>query len=144
MDAILFSAKPTLVNVNDAIRHLSNHEKLYWEVGFRINPKNFHFPILGYIHICKGQVECVATISKIIPFSKDHYENKELSLRVKPSQWLKDWKENKNDIRNYSWKYELVMTNIKPFSYDTYKFRKHDGHYVTWAPRNYIRVMETL
>ena len=39
MDAILFSANPSMVTVDDAIRHLSNHDELYWEVGFRITGK---------------------------------------------------------------------------------------------------------
>jgi len=141
MEAILFSAKPTLVDVNDAISHLSNHEELYWEVGFPIIGKQFHYPIHGYIHICKGQVEYVATINRIIPFDRKHYEDEHLAVRVKPIQWLMDWKENKNNIRNYDWKYELVMTRIESFPFDTYRFQKYDGSIVTWAPRNYIRVL---
>jgi hypothetical protein len=54
MDAILFSANPTMVKVDDAIRHLSDHEELYWEIGFSINRERFLYPILGYIHICGG------------------------------------------------------------------------------------------
>jgi hypothetical protein len=142
MDVILFSARPTLVDVNDAINHLSNHEELYWEVGFRIIPNQFHYPLLGYIHICSRQVEYVATIKAIIPFRKSHYEDKNLSIRVKPAKWLKDWKENKNHIRDYPWKYELVMTNIDLFPCNTYKFKKYNGDLVKNAPRNYTRVLQ--
>jgi len=49
-------------------------------VGFSINRERFLYPILGYIHICGGQVEYVATIQDIIPFSPSHYEDKELSI----------------------------------------------------------------
>jgi hypothetical protein len=32
MDAIVFSANPDVENVDDAVRHLSDHEEIYWEV----------------------------------------------------------------------------------------------------------------
>ena len=142
MDAILFSANPTMVKVDDAIRHLSDHKELYWEIGFSINREQFHYPILGYIHICGGQVEYVATIQDIIPFSLIHYEDKELSMRVKPSPWLIEWIENFNNCRFYPWKNALVMTHIEPFSCDTYDFQKYRGGTVKKAPQNYIRVLQ--
>jgi hypothetical protein len=37
MDAILFSAKPSWVDVNDGISHLASQSELYWEVLFPIN-----------------------------------------------------------------------------------------------------------
>jgi hypothetical protein len=86
----------------------------------------------------------VATIINIIPFDLDHYINKEISSRVKPSQWIKDWEENKNLIRDYDWKHELVMTQIETFSYDTYGFKKFDGSFVTKAPQNYVRVIRPI
>lgn len=140
MDSILFSANPALVKVDDAIRHLSDHEELYWEVGFRIAPKRFSYPILGYIHVCGGQVEYKVTIRDILPFSRSHYEDKELSERVKPSPWLKEWAENFNDMQSYPWKFALAITHIEPFSCDTYGFRKHNGSPVKRPPQNYVRV----
>lgn len=66
--------------------------------------------------------------------------DEELSKRVKPEKWIKEWQENKNSIR--SKKNVFVITQIEPFSYDTYQFRKYDGSYVTKAPQNYIRVLQ--
>ena len=48
MDAILFSAKPSWVDVNDGISHLASQSELYWEVLFPINVNQFQFPIYGY------------------------------------------------------------------------------------------------
>ena len=141
MDAILFSANPTKVKVDDAIRHLSDHEELYWEIGFSINRERFLYPILGYIHIRGGQVEYVATIQDIVPFSPTHYEDEDFSKKVKPVPWVVEWSQNVANCRHYRWKNALVMTNIDPFSYDTYKFQKYDGGLVKHPPRNYIRVL---
>lgn len=141
MDAILFSAKPTMVVVDDAVRHLSEHNELYWEVGFNIDRNRFVFPILGYIHVCGGQVEYVVTIQDIIPFSPKHYEDKELAMKVKPAPWLNEWSDNFNNCRSYHWKYALVMTHIEPFSYNTCCFEKYEGGLVKKAPQNYIRVL---
>jgi len=33
-DAILISANPSMVDVDDAMRHLEEHAQLYWSVGF--------------------------------------------------------------------------------------------------------------
>ncbi|MFZ5447406.1 MAG: endonuclease NucS domain-containing protein [Thermodesulfobacteriota bacterium] len=146
MDAILFSANTDMVTVDDAVRHLTMHEELYWEVGFRIIPDQFSFPILGYIHITKGQVEYKVIIRKIIPFSSAHYEDEEIARQVKPEPWRKEWEENlithkyPNGIRNYPWKYALVMTDIEPFSYDTCQFLKYDSSNVKKATQSYIRV----
>lgn len=142
MDAILFSAKSTMVTMDDAVRHLAEHDELYWEVGFSIDSNRFVFPILGYIHICGGQVEYVVTIQDIIPFSPSHYEDKELSQKVKPVPWLKEWAENTNNCQSYHWKYAFVMTHIEPYSYNTYDFQKYGGDYVKKAPQNYIRVLK--
>lgn len=131
MDAILFSADPSKVNVDDAIRHLSDHEELYWEVGFRISRRQcerFAYPILGYIHICGEQVKYVATIKNIVPYSPSHYE-----ARFKPIQWLSD--------QYCPWRNALLMTHIKPFSCNTCDFQKYEGGYVKNAPQNYIRVL---
>ena len=136
MDAILFSANPKFVDVKDAIDHLKSHEELYWEVPFRIKHENFEYPLDGYIHICKGQVEFKVTIQDILPFSKEHYEDK----RFKPELWLREWRENINVKR---WKHALVITHIEPFSCDTYDFRKSkDGEYIKKPPRNYIKVIQ--
>ena len=127
MDAILFSANPSMVTVDDAIRHLAEHDDLYWEVGFRIAKNGFSYPMYGFMHISGGQVEYRANIRDIVAFSRDHYEDKTLADRVKPEPWLTDWKENHNNIRSRPWKNALVMTEIVPFSYDTYSFKKYDG-----------------
>jgi len=142
MDAILFSANPAMVKVDDAIRHLSDHNELYWEVGFSIDRDRFVYPILGYIHICGGQVEYVATIQDIIPFSPRHYEDKELSKKVKPDPWLREWAENINNIRFHPWKNAFVMIHIEPFSHNTYDFQKYAGGPVKKAPQNYTRVLK--
>lgn len=141
MDAILFSANPTMVKVDDAIRHLSDHEELYWEVGFKIDRDRFVYPILGYIHICGGQVEYVATIQDIVPFSPRHYEDKEFSKKVKPAPWLMEWSKNVANCRSYHWKNAFVMTHIEPFSSNTYNFQKYEGGAVRHPPQGYIRVL---
>jgi hypothetical protein len=141
MDAILFSANPSMVTVDDAIRHLSTHDELYWEVGFRIAKDSFSFPMLGFIHISGSQVEYRATISDIVPFSPDHYDNKKLAERVKPKSWLQEWKKNVGVARTHPWKNALVMTEIVPFSYDTCSIYKYDGTLIQKAPQGYARVL---
>ena len=141
MDAILFSANLKLVDMDAAIDHLLTKDELYWEVGFKINPKRFICPIFGFIHLCGSEVKYRVIINNIIPFSKSHYEDKELSRRVKPPEWLKEWETNKNNIRNYFWKSVFVINLIEPFSYDTYKLFKYKGGSVTKAPQNYVMVL---
>src|SRR5262249_8946535 len=141
MDAILFSANPSMVTVDDAIRHLSNHDELYWEVGFRINRSKFAYPIFGFIHISGSQVEYRVTIRDIVPFSKDHYENTKLAERVKPECWLREWRDNVSDIRSRPWRNALVITDIVPFSYDTCSIYKHDGTLIQRPPEGYANVI---
>lgn len=140
MDAILFSVNPKMARVDDALTHLADHEELYWEVVFAINRDKFNYPILGYMHICGNQVEYVATIKEIIPFSLQHYDEK-LSQNVKPALWLREWKENLGNCRSYHWKNALVITQIKSFPYETRRFKKYDGGAVPKPPRGYIRVL---
>jgi len=140
MDAILFSANPTIVTIDDAIRHLGEHDELYWEVGFRLKRDNFSYPMLGFIHISGGQVEYQATIRDVVSFSVEHYEG-DIAERVKPEPWRLEWRDNYNNVRSYPWKTALVMTQIVPFSYDTYAFRKIDGNPIQGPPRSYIRVL---
>lgn len=139
MNAILFSADPNMVRVDDAVRHLSEHPQLYWEVGFQISTDGLSFPLEGFIHVKGGQVEYKTTIHDIIPFSRDHYENLALAQQVKPEPWLRGWRENLAD-RAYPWRNALVMTDIYAFSYDTYSFQKVDGTPVRLPPQSYIRV----
>jgi hypothetical protein len=141
MDAILFSANPSMVTVDDAIRHLADHDELYWEVGFRIAKNGFSYLMVGFMHVSGGQVEYRVSIRDIVPFSTDHYENSNLAERVKPEPWLREWKENINDVRSHPWKNALVMTEIVPFSYDTYSFYKYDGTLVRVPPQGYVRVL---
>jgi hypothetical protein len=141
MDAIMFSANPSMVRVDDAIRHLADHNQLYWEVGFRIDPDNFSYPLMGFIHIKGGQIEYKVTIREIKDFSPEHYENQDLAERVKPEPWLREWEQNLNNIRSYPWKFALVITEIEPFSCDTYKFSKYDGSPIQRPPQSYVRVL---
>lgn len=139
-NAILISANPDLVLVDDAVKHLAAHEKLYWEVGFRVNKDQFSYPLFGFIHIKGGQIEYRATISDIVPFSRDHYEGP-LAEQVKPDPWRNEWSSDSNNIKSHDWKHALVMTEIVPFSYDTYSLRKLDGTPVRQPPEGFIRVL---
>jgi hypothetical protein len=139
-DAILFSADPDLVVVDDAIRHLAEHEELYWEVGFRIVRDNFSYPLFGFIHIKGGGVEYRATIRDILPSSPVHYEDEGLAAKVKPEAWIRDWRENTDEYR-LRWKYAFVITEIVPFSYETCLFIKSDGTRVQRPPESYVRVL---
>ena len=94
----------------------------------------------GFIHIKGGRVEYRATIRDILPFSRNHYEDEALAERVKPEPWLREWRENTNNARSHPWNNALVMTDIVPFSYDTYSFQKYDGTTVRWPPHGYVRV----
>jgi hypothetical protein len=140
MDAILFSAKPSMVDVDDAIRHLTRYAQLYWEVGFHIKSEQFSFPIIGYIHVSGRQVEYKVIIQEIVPFSPKHYEDKELSKTIKPDPWIREWEENIGTTRSHSWKNALVIIMIEPFSCPTTEFHKLDGSFVQHAPQAYIRV----
>ncbi|MFZ4439214.1 MAG: endonuclease NucS domain-containing protein [Syntrophales bacterium] len=130
-----------MVTVDDAIRHLADHQELYWEVGFRILKDSFSYPMLGFIHISGAQVEYRVSIRDIVPYSIKHYEDKKLAERVKPKPWLREWKDNLNDARLYPFKNALIMTEIVPFSYDTYSFHKCDGTLVQKPPQGYVRVL---
>jgi hypothetical protein len=141
VDAILFSAKPNMVDVEDPRRHLADHKEVYWTVGFPISSKhNFSYPIYGFIHIGGGQVEYRATIRDIIPFSPRHFEDESLARQVKPEPWIRQWKDNVGGFRSHPWKNVFIITEIVPFKYDTYEFEKCDGTKVRKPPENYIRV----
>lgn len=115
MDAILFSAKPSMVDVDDAIRHLADHKELYWEVGFQIVKEKLSFPILGFIHISGGQVEYRVTINDILPFDPAHYENAALAERVKPEPWRREWKENFKGIGHIHGRKLSLSHELTPF-----------------------------
>jgi hypothetical protein len=138
--AILFSANPNMVDVDDARNHLAEHKELYWSVGFQILKHKFSYPIYGFIHIRGGQVEYRATIRDIIPFSTRHYEDPALAPQVKPEPWIRQWQDNIDSFRARPWKNVFVITEIVPFSCDTYEFEKVDGKKVRKPPENYIRV----
>ena len=140
-DAILFSADPKTVTVDHAIGHLADHKELYWEVGFPIVLEKFVYPLYGFIHIKGRRVEYRATIHNIIPFSSAQYEDEALAAKVKPGLWITEWKENINNVRARPWKNALVMTEIVPFSYDTYSFKKYDGTKIKQPPEKYVRVL---
>jgi len=141
MDAILFSARqPDMVVVDDAIKHLDNHDELYWEVGFNILRDNFSYPMLGFIHMKGGQVEYKVELTDIVQFSPEHYDDHNAKL-FKPEIWINDYKNNVDNCRNYKWKNALVMSSIEPFSYNTYNFIKYNGQPVRHPPHSYIRVL---
>jgi hypothetical protein len=132
-DAILISANPSMVEMDDALRHFNTHPELYWSVGVRINKAKFTFPIYAFIHISgHGRVEYRALVRDIIPFSPNHYE----MPTVKPEEWRND---PGRPIHN--WRNSLVMTELVPFSLETGRFNKPDGERVLHAPEGYIRVV---
>lgn len=132
MDAILFSADPARAVVDDAVRHLADHKELYWSVGFPIDRDKFTFPIDGYIHVKGEQVEYRATISNIVPFSPKHYDP-----LLKPEPWIREWNETPRHREENS----LVITDIVPFSYDTYALKKYDGTSVKIPPMGFVRIL---
>ena len=92
----------------------------------------------GYIHICGGQVKYRASIRDIVPFSPEIQED----TALKPEPWIREWRENRDDVRSKPWKNHLVMTEIMPFSYDTLSFQKErDGTNVERAPQNFVHVL---
>ncbi len=140
-DAILFSAKLSMVDIDDAERHLEENPELYWSVMFQIDASKFSFPILGFIHISAKQVAYRALIDRIIPFSAEIFKSP-LAEKVKPLSFRQLW-ENDPRERARPWKNDLVLTEISPFSFDTLKFEKYPSGsgLVTLPPRNYIRVI---
>jgi hypothetical protein len=133
-DAILFSAKPSMVNFDDVMRHLEDHKELYWSVGFPIAKDKFSFPIFGFIHISGGQVEYRVLVDDIVPFSANHYEDPSL----KPAPWREEWR---NDSNQRARKNSFVMTEIVRFPFDTYRFEKYGGGLINRPPQTYVRVI---
>jgi RecB family endonuclease NucS len=132
VDAILFSGRRD--NVDDAVRHLADHKKLYWEVSFLIDKGKCSFPMYGFIHVKGERVEYRATIRDILPFSPAHYKDPQ----VKPEAWRREWKARAHG-RN-----ALVITEIVPFSYNTLSLtKKKDGTKVQAAPQgnSYVSVL---
>jgi Endonuclease NucS len=138
VDAILISARQGMVEVDDAVRHLAEHTKLSWSVGFPIVTNRLHFPILCFIHVTARQVEYRATIECIIPFDPTHYDDPAL----KPETWRRDWKASVSEGRAHPFRNELIMTRIDPYSCETTSLRKYGGGLVTNAPQGFIRVLE--
>lgn len=129
-----------MANVDDAVRHLLSKSSLYWSVGFPIDKSQFKFPICGYMHISGDQVRYRATIDDIIAFSPNHFEDPTLAIRVKPEAWRKEWDANLNDTRSHPWRNVFDISEIVPYSADTYRFLKCDGTRVTHPPQSYVRV----
>lgn len=137
-DAILFSAKPSIVNVDDAIAHLESHKELYWSVRFPIAKENFSFPILGFMQISgHGQVEYRALITDVVSFEPGHYDNPQ----IKPEAWRRAWEDNRGDVRAAAWKNTLIITEITPFTLETRAFKKIDGEPIKQPPFGYARVL---
>jgi hypothetical protein len=139
MDAILFSADPRKVDVEDAIKHLSKHKQLYWSVGYPIVKSGFKFPIVGFIHIKGREVEYKAIIEDNIPFSSDHFDDP-LAERVKPKTFRQDWENDPKEGLRRS-KTVLIMTKLRPFSFKTLSFRLHNGHWIKVPPQRYAGVI---
>lgn len=140
MVAILFSANPQWVRFEDAINHLRHHDELYWEVGYRVRPENFVFPINGYIHVSGRQVEYVSTIVDIISFSPRHYSDPVIAEKKKPHTWVEEWKSNTKGVRDHNWQTVFVMTRLSSFVYNTYDFKKVADGNITNPPNKYVRV----
>jgi len=135
--AILFSADPKYVMMNDVINHLRTHQELFWEVGFPVDKNNFHFPLSGFIYI-KGQNVRYKIIRRdILPFLREHYENKSLAEKVKPETWQKLWEEQRLQKK---WKTVFVITKIDRCNYGVTEFVKINDKKVTRANQSYTRV----
>jgi hypothetical protein len=140
MDSILFSADPKTVNVDDAIKHLRDHKQLYWSVGFSIVKRRFHFPLSGFIHIKGYEVDYKAVVEDVIPFSREHFENRLLAASVKPDSFRQAW-DNDPRERLRPWKSVLVMTDIIPVSISTSRFKLRNGRLIRVPPQKYARVI---
>jgi len=138
MDAILFNARPHMVNVEDAINHLVDHKNLYWAVGFNISKKNFSFPMLGFIHMVgEGHnADYKIIIDNILSFDPAHCEDE----NIKPASFRRNWNDNVDNCRSHPWKNELVISRITHFLSDITSFKKLDGQPITLV-RGYVRVM---
>jgi RecB family endonuclease NucS len=141
MDAILFSFARGQAGVDDAIRHLQRHTKLYWDMPVPIKAGKLSFPIQGFIHIKGGQVEYEATIVCIIPYSRAHYEDPVLSEKVKPKPWRCAWQNNLKNQRAHNGKCTLIITKIEPFSIPATALKKVDGTPVKRAPMGFTRIL---
>lgn len=131
-----------MVDIDDAMKHLREHETLYWSVGFRISKttkEQFSFPLFGFIHVRgHGQVEYRALITDIRPFDPTNYQND----KVKSVSQRSRWKTNHDNTQSYPFKHDLVMNEIISFSCDTYQFQKADGTgLITHPPEGYARVL---
>jgi hypothetical protein len=92
----------------------------------------FTFPMYGLIHLTGEQVEYLATIRDILPFSQDQF-----NLSVKPEVWNTEQEENPKEYVS-----SLVITEIVPFSYPTLSLKKSDGSDVRATPQGgYVRIV---
>jgi len=134
MISILFSVE-NLEKMLDVVKHLNKYDKLYFNVGYAINKKQFEFPLTGYVNI-KGtnNVKYCVRIEDIEPFTDEHFKNK----AFKPHKWIKNWA-NKENKRN--WKYAYVITDIKEFEFIITELKKIDGKNVLKAPQGYTKIL---
>jgi hypothetical protein len=132
VDAILFSATRNRTRIDDAITHLADHKEIYWSMPLAILKDQFTFPMYGLIHVTGGQVEYLATIRDILPFSQDQF-----NPSVKPEAWITGQEKNPKEYLS-----SLVITEIVPFSYPTLSLKKSDGTDVRAAPQGgYVRIV---
>jgi hypothetical protein len=134
--AILFSANPKMVDLQDAMDHLTTNRELYWATGAQMKRGNFAFPLLGLIHVNGVGGSYQSLICDIIPFSTAHFNDSS----VKPRSFRERWEHDPRE-RDRPWKFELVMTQLSPLSFDTLKLERLEGGFVKIAPRNYVRVI---
>lgn len=137
--AILFSADPSIGNIQDAINHLRTHKELYWEVGYNIDKNKFTFPLIGYIHIKKIGVKYRVVIKDIKPHKKYHYTGQE-AYKIKPKEWIEGYNGDE------SWKSCYVFTRIEELTdvIDTLSIKKENGESITLAPQGYVRIIDPL
>jgi len=138
-DAILISANLTMVDIDDAVRHLESNKELHWSVMFPIDARQFRFPIYAFIHVSGRQVEYRALVDRIVPFSSAVFDGP-IAEHVKPPSFRDLWRSDPIE-RARPWKNDLVFTEIEPFSFDTRRFEKYAGGRVTLPPRGYVRVI---
>ncbi|HSV01372.1 MAG TPA: hypothetical protein VLI91_14825 [Roseiarcus sp.] len=87
--AILFSADPTMVIMEDAVAHLRINRELYWAAGFESTGKTFNSQSLGSLMLAVRAC-FLAEINDIIPFLVEHFND----ASIKPASFRDRWEKN--------------------------------------------------
>ena len=138
--AILFSADPKIVDINNAIVHLKNNKRLYWEVGYPINKHNFQFPIVGYIHIKDDKTRYRVTIEDIEPFREEHYTGPDAN-KIKPKEWIEYYKTHPEETERWESCYVITKLEVLSEPLETTIIKKIDGANAS-QPRSYTRIID--